>query len=171
MLLQQLDLSGLEGWPGANCASACALLTKYHDIFSLEPGELGCTGLVKHEIRAVDDETFKERFKRIPPPMVDKMRTHMKEMLEVDAICLSQSPLCNAIMLVRKKDRGLCFCIDFHKLNVQTKNDSYPLPHIQEAIESLIGAGYFSCLDLKQVFGRLTWKKCQNSILPSWWGT
>ena len=34
-------------------------------------------------------------------------------------------------------------------LNTRTKKDSYPLPHIQEAIESLVGAGYFSCLDLK----------------------
>ena len=66
MLLQQLDLSGLEGWSGANFASAHALLTKYHDIFSLEPGELGCTGLAKYEIRVVDNETLKERFSEDP---------------------------------------------------------------------------------------------------------
>ena len=41
MLLQQLDLSGLEGWSGANCASAHALLTEYHNIFLLEPGDFG----------------------------------------------------------------------------------------------------------------------------------
>ena len=62
MLLQQLDLSGLEGWSRANCASAHALLTEYHDIFSLEPGELDCPSLAKHEIRVVDDKPFKERF-------------------------------------------------------------------------------------------------------------
>ena len=43
--------------------------------------------LVKHEIRVVDDEPFKERFQRIPPPMVDEVHAHMKEMLEVGAIC------------------------------------------------------------------------------------
>ena len=67
MLLQQLDVSGQEGYSGANCTSAHALLTEYHDIFSLEPGGLGCTGLAKHDIRVVDDEPFKERFQRIPP--------------------------------------------------------------------------------------------------------
>ena len=72
----------------------------------------------------------------------------MKEMLEEGTICPSQSPWCNAIMLVRKKDGGLHFCIDFHKLNERTKKDSYPLPYIKQAIESLIGAEYFSCLDL-----------------------
>ena len=74
---------------------------------------------------------------------------HVKEVLEVGTIHPSQSPWCNTIMLVRKKDRGPHFCIDFCKLNVRTKKDSYPLPHIQEANESLIGAGYFFCLDLK----------------------
>ena len=93
-LLQQLDLSGLEGWSGVNCTSAYALLTKYHDIFSLEPEELGCMGLAKYEIRVVDDEPFKERFWRIPPPMVEEVRAHVKEMLEVGAICPSQSPWC-----------------------------------------------------------------------------
>ena len=50
MLLQQLDLSGLEGRSGANHTSAHALLIEYHDVFLLEPGELGCMNLMKHEI-------------------------------------------------------------------------------------------------------------------------
>ena len=62
VLLQQLDLSRLEGWSGANHASAHALLTKYHNIFLLEPGEVRCTDLAKHDIKVVDDEPFKERF-------------------------------------------------------------------------------------------------------------
>ena len=65
-LLQQLDLSGLEGWSGINCTSAHALVTEYHNIFLLEPGELGCIGLAKHGIRVVDDESFRERFWRLP---------------------------------------------------------------------------------------------------------
>ena len=139
VLLQQLDLSGLEAWSEANQVADCTLLAKYHDIF------IGA----KHEIRVVDNEPFKEQFQRIPPPMVDGVQAHMKEMLEVGAIRPSQNPWCNAVILVCKKDRGLCFCIDCHKLNARTKKDSYPLPWIQEAIESLVGVGYVSCLDLK----------------------
>ena len=86
--------------------------------------------------------------------MVDKVQAHLKEMLEVGAICPSQIPWCNAVVLVCKKDRGLCFCIGFCKLNARTKKDSYPLPWIQEAIESLVEVGYFSCLDLKVGFGK-----------------
>ena len=152
VLLQQLDLSGLEGWCKANQATTKALLAEYHDIFSLEPGELGCTDLAKHEIKVIDDEPFKEWFWRIPLPMVEEVQTHLKKMLIVGTIHPSQSPWCNAVLLVHKKDRGLHFCIDFCKLNGRTKKDSYPLLQIQEAIESLLGAEIFSCLDLKVNF-------------------
>ena len=76
-------------------------------------------------------------------------------MLESGAIQPSQSAWYNAVVLVRKKDRGLQFCIHFHHLNVCTKKDSYPLPRIQEALESLVGAGHFSCLDLKLQFWQI----------------
>ena len=62
---------------------------------------------------------------------------------------------CNAVALVRKKDGGLQFCINFCCLNVCMKKDSYPLPRIQEALESLIGAGHFSCFDLKLGFWQI----------------
>ena len=70
--------------------------------------------------------------------MVEEVRNHLKEMLESGAIRPSQSAWCNAVVLVRKKDGGLCFCIDFHHLNSHTKKDFYPLPRIQEALESLV---------------------------------
>ena len=68
VLFQQLDIAVLEGWSHGNQEAAHTLLAEYHDIFSLDPGELGCTNLAKHEIRDVDDEPFKEQFQRIPLP-------------------------------------------------------------------------------------------------------
>ena len=73
-------------------------------------------------------------------------------MLESGAIRPSQSPLCNAVVLVWKKDGSLRFCIDFCYLNACMKKDSYPLSRILEALESLVGAGHFSCFDLKSRF-------------------
>ena len=84
--------------------------------------------------------------------MVEEVRNHLKEMLESGAIRPSQSAWCNAVVLVRKKDGGLHFCIDFQHLNTHMKKDSYPLFQIQEVLESLVGASHFSCLDLD--FGR-----------------
>ena len=84
--------------------------------------------------------------------MVEEARNHLREMLESGSIRPSQSAWCNAVMLVRKKDGSLHFCINFQCLNACMKKDSYPLPRIQEALESLVGASHFSCLDLKARF-------------------
>ena len=65
----------------------------------------------------------------------------------------------NTIVLVQKKDRCLCFCTDFCHLNTHTKKDSYPLPRIQEALESLVGAGHYSCLNLKSGFWQIKMDK------------
>ena len=79
----------------------------------------------------------------------------MKEMLESGTIRPSQSAWCNAVVLVWKKDGSLHFCINFCHLNACMKKDSYPLPRIQEVIESLVGADHFSCLDLKSGFWQI----------------
>ena len=76
----------------------------------------------------------------------------MNDMLQAGAIRPSSSPWCNAVVLVWKKDGGLHFCIDFRKLNARTKKDSYPLPHIQETLESLEGSCIFSSFDFKSGF-------------------
>ena len=84
-----------------------------------------------------------------------EVRNHLQEMLESGAIRPSQSAWCNAVVLVQKKDGSLWFCIDFCHLNAHMKKDSYPLPRIQEALESLVGARHFSCLDLKSGFWQI----------------
>ena len=76
----------------------------------------------------------------------------MNDMLQAGAIRPSSSPWCNTVVLVWKKDGGLHFCIDFRKLNARTKKDSYPLPHIQETLESLEGSCIFSSFDFKLGF-------------------
>ena len=76
-------------------------------------------------------------------------------MLEAGAIHLSQSPLCNMVILVQKKDSTLHFCVDFRHLNMCTKKDSYPLPWIQEALESMVGLAHFSSMDFKLGFWQI----------------
>ena len=84
----------------------------------------------EHVIELLDTEPFKEWFQHIAPPLVEEVREQIPEMLDGGPICLSQSPWCNAVVLVHKKDRGLWFCIDFRRLNSQTKKDAYPLPRV-----------------------------------------
>ena len=75
-LFEELDLSGLESWPPKLVASAQSLLAKYHDVFSLEPSELGCTHSTKHVNKVTDDTPFKELFRWIPPPLIEEVCKH-----------------------------------------------------------------------------------------------
>ena len=73
-------------------------------------------------------------------------------MLDTGMIQPSNSPWCSTVVLVRKKDGSLRFCIDFRKLNSLTIKDSHPLPHICETLESLTGAAHFSMFDMNSGF-------------------
>ena len=84
--------------------------------------------------------------------MVKEVQQHIQEMLDGGAIHLLQSPWCNAVILVRKKDGFLWFCIDFRWLNEQMKKDAYLLPRMQEQMESMVSAQHFSYINLKSGF-------------------
>ena len=154
LLLDKLDLYGLDAWLKEQAEEACSLLWEYHDIFSLEKQDMGHTNTTKHKIilKDLDTPAFKERFHRIPPPQLDEVREHLKLMLDARVVRPSNSPWCNAVVLVRKKERSLRFCIDFRRLNALTIKDSHPLPCICETLESLAGAAHYSTFDLNSGF-------------------
>ena len=59
-LFDELDLSGLDSWTLELADTTCQLLAEYHDVFSLDLAELGCTHSTKHIIKVTDDTPFKE---------------------------------------------------------------------------------------------------------------
>ena len=158
LLMKVLEENGslrkLKGWKKEMALKAKWLLMEFHHIFCLEKNEMGCTNATKHVIELLpkQDEPFKERFRRIVPHKVEEVHQHIQEMLDRGAIWPSQSPWCNAIILVWKKDGTLRFCIDFRRLNARTKKDSYLIPKCPETMEALVGARYFSTMDLKSSF-------------------
>jgi transposase InsO family protein len=128
------------------------LLYKYSHVFSQHDLDLGRTDTVKHHIKLTDDTPFKERHRRVPPSMYEEVRNHIKEMLDLDAIRPSHSPYSSPVVLVRKKDGSLRFCIDLRRLNSRTVKDAYALPRVEETLDVLKGASLFSCLDLKSAY-------------------
>ena len=122
---------------------------------------MGHTNATKHKIvlKDLDTPPFKERFHRIPSPQLDEVREHLKLMLNAGVVRPSNSPWCNTVVLVRKKDGSLHFCIDFRRLNALTVKDSHPLPHICETLESLAGAAHYSTFDLNSGFWQVPMDK------------
>ena len=154
-LLEKLNLDGLACWSPENAVAVRELVLAYHDVFTLESNELGCTSTIEHKTCIENEEPFKERFRRITPPLLEKVCTSLRDMLESGVICLSQSQWCNVAVLVQKKDGTLHFCIDFRHLNAHTKKDLYPLPWIQEALGSMVGLVHFSSMDFKPDFWQI----------------
>ena len=62
-LFDELDASSLESWTLELADAAHHLLAKYHDVFSLDPAELGCTHSTEHIIKMTDNTPFKEQFR------------------------------------------------------------------------------------------------------------
>ena len=148
-LLDKLNLEGMENWTTTEQQAAMELLKQNADLFSKHSLDLGETQLCTHEIQLTDPKPFKEAYRRIPPALYDEVRNHLQEMLDLGAVVPSKSPWASPVVLVRKKDGSLCFCIDLRKLNSRTVRDAYSLPRIEESLESLSGATVFTTLDLK----------------------
>ena len=121
----------------------------FKDVFALGSLELGKTSLVKHTIKITNPNPFKERYWRIPPHQFEEFHKHLKEMEDIGAIRRSNSPWASPVVLVKKKDGSLRFCIDLRKLNARTIKDTYSLPCIEESLDCLNGATIFTSLDLK----------------------
>ena len=81
--------------------------------------------------------------------MHEEVKAHMMGMLDVGAMCSSHSSWANMVVLDRKKDGKLRFCIVLRKLNEHAVNDSYNIPRILEALDCLNGAVWLTSLDLK----------------------
>ena len=62
-LFDELVLSSLDSWTPELVDAACWLLAEYHNVFSLDPAELGCTHSTEHIIKVTDDTPFKEWFR------------------------------------------------------------------------------------------------------------
>ena len=85
---------------------------------------------------------------RHPKRYKNEIKKTIKELLELGYIRPSSSPFASSVVLVKKKDGTLQMCIDYRALNKKTIKNSYPIPRIDELMDELRGAKYFSKIDL-----------------------
>jgi hypothetical protein len=132
-----------------NKAKVYNLFKKWNQIFPKTSLDLGNTDAVRHRIELLNDTPFKEPYRRVPPHLLAEVKEHLQDMLQIGAIRESKSPWSSNVVIVRKKDGTIRFCIDFRRLNQRTKKDAYGIPKVEDTLHLLSGSQFFSKLDLK----------------------
>lgn len=125
------------------------LLLEYADLFE-EPHTLPPHRDCDHTIPLQPGvEPPHTRPYRVPQHQKQEMEDQIKKLLAAHFIRHSQSPYAAPVILVKKKDNSMRLCTDFRKLNSVTVKNKFPIPVIEDLLDELHGAKYFSKLDLR----------------------
>lgn len=124
------------------------LLDDFADVFSRGEHDLGRTSLIRHDIPIGDARPKRQRNYRQPYHLRQEVKRQVSNLLEQGVVEESHSPWSSPVLLVPKKDGSYRFCVDFRGLNSVTERAEYPLPRVDECVESLAGSVVFTTLDL-----------------------
>lgn len=133
------------------------IVIRFRDVFSTHSLDYGHTDLVEHRINLTDETPIKVRHRRIPPAMYDDVRQYLDELLAAKQIRPSSSPWSFPMVLVKKRDNSsLRLCVDYRLLNAVCVRDSFSLPRLDETLDALVGAKWFSKLDLRSGYYQIS---------------
>lgn len=117
--------------------------------------EISRTNLVKHRIITTDEIPVRRRAYKVSIEKQQFIEAQIQDLLNKGIIRPSTTPWASPVVVVQKKDGGSRLCIDYRGMNAKTNLDAYPMPQIQDILESLNGATVFSTLDLKSGYWQL----------------
>ena len=124
------------------------LFQEFSDIVSQGEDDLSCTPLLQHTIE-MEGPLLRQPYRRQNPAVQREEMAQVQQMLSSGVIRPSNSPWASPVVMVKKKDGNLRFCVDFRQLNVATVKDAHPIPRIDDLLDALHGARWFSTHDLK----------------------
>ena len=123
-------------------------LAEHHDVFSLDPNECGKTDRLAMQIDTGEASPKKQVVRRMPFAVRSEVAKQLREMQAAGVVQPSSSPWASPVVMVRKRDGTLRFCVDYLELNSVTKANTFPLPRIDDLLDQLGATRYFSTLDL-----------------------
>jgi transposase InsO family protein len=135
------------------------LLCEFQDVFAKDEYDLGNFTAVEHPIETGDALPVKDRMRRTPLSFVGEEVDLLHKMLNAQVIQPSCSDWVSAPVLIRKRDGSCRWCIDYRKLNDVTTKDQFPLPLIEECLDTLSGNKWFSKLDANQAYWQIKIKE------------
>ena len=124
------------------------LIYDYKEVFSLYDGDLGFCDALKHSIPTTTDKPVYLPHQQIPVQLQQEVRKCLESWLKQGIIRPSKSPYASQVVIVRKKSGEIRPCINFRKLNAISIRDSFPLPRIEEALQAVQAAVWFTSFDL-----------------------
>jgi predicted aspartyl protease len=129
--------------------AAVTFIQSYAHVFSKSKTDLERNRQVLHCINTGDHPPVRQQLSRQPYAHEAEIERNVQQLLAAKVIEPAQSAYNSNVLLVKKKDGSLRFCVDYRRLNSCTIKDSYPLPRIDSCLDSLGGSRYFSTLDLR----------------------
>ena len=147
-----------------NLSSFEAIIRRNAAAFAKDDMDLGCVKDFEHHIDLLDKTPVACRPYRTPHSKEDEIQKHIDRLLELGVISPSHSAYAAPCLLVGKKDGSTRLVIDFRKLNKLITPISYPLPHLETAIQSLGNNKVFSTLDLLAGYHQVPLRKEDRHI-------
>jgi hypothetical protein len=92
---------------------------------------------------------------RYTPQQKDEIERQVTEMLKARTVIPSLSPFASPVLLVKKKDGSWRFCVDYRKLNANTIKNKFSMPVIDEFLDEMAGAKFFTKLNLNSGFHQI----------------
>ncbi|UYV60204.1 CYFIP1 [Cordylochernes scorpioides] len=125
------------------------VVNEYRDCFALGMEELGCTDVTKMDIKEVDgSKPVCLRPYKTTASEREAIREIVREWKDNGIVTETRSPYASPVLLVRKKTGDHRLVVDYRRLNIQTVKDKFPLPRIDDLLEGLRNAKFFTTLDL-----------------------
>ena len=128
---------------------------KYQDSFAKNKVELRTCSLIKHRIETADAVPIRQQLRRTPQGFEGEGEKYLQEQIENGVVTPSTSAWASPVVLIRKKDGSVRWCIDYRKVNEVTIKDAYPLPMISMCLDCLSDASVFSVCDLQSGYWQL----------------